>query len=30
MGAFDEMIAPTPPRANLRSQFTRTCVPDPS
>ena len=27
MGAFEEMIAPTPPRAKRRSQLTRTGVP---
>src|SRR5687768_14493620 len=29
-GVFEEMIAPTPPRANFRSQRSRTSVPDPS
>jgi hypothetical protein len=30
IGAFDEMIVPTPPRANFRSQLIRTSVPEPS
>ena len=29
-GAFEEMIAPMPPRANLTSQLMRTSVPEPS
>jgi hypothetical protein len=26
----EEMIAPTPPRANFSSQLIRVCVPEPS